>query len=130
MNDSDRVTVREYMERMLTDCQVYCKGQFAEADKRYEQRFQAQEKATSRYAEDVKAWQAGANEWRQAMNDKDRLLIPRREVEDKVAVMLGDIVDLKQSRDLAQGKASQLSVNITLAIAIISMAIGIINLFI
>ena len=43
-----------------------------ERDRRYEERFVAQERATAIYQEHADAWRENANEWRSAMGDRER----------------------------------------------------------
>jgi len=43
-----------------------------ERDKRYSAQFDAQEKAVQVAQENTVKWQASANEWRQAMDDRER----------------------------------------------------------
>lgn len=43
-----------------------------ERDKRYTERFDAQQKAIGVAEEQAEKWRANANEWRTAMNDRER----------------------------------------------------------
>ena len=43
-----------------------------ERDKRYNERFSAQEKATAIYQQHADIWRESANEWRAAMGDRER----------------------------------------------------------
>ena len=43
-----------------------------ERDQRYKDKFDAQEKAVQVAQENTKAWQANSNEWRKAMDDRER----------------------------------------------------------
>lgn len=72
-------TLKDYFERLVHD-----------ADRRYEQRFVAQEKAveaaleasalaTSKAEQDNQRWRDAANEWRDAMNDREVRFMPRNE---------------------------------------------------
>lgn len=72
-------TTKAYIEKLL-----------AEQDRRYEQRFKAQEEAVKMALDANKEavlkaeantakWQQNANEWRAAMSDKDKLLVTRNE---------------------------------------------------
>ncbi len=69
-----------------------------ERDKRYQQRFDAQEKALGAAllnaatavdkAETTNtAWRQNQNEWRGALSDRDRLFIPRQEFDAKVEAL-------------------------------------------
>lgn len=60
MNDKQTWTLEAFKELM------------DERDRRYEQRFNAQEEAVKVYKETSDKWQASANEWRGAMTDRER----------------------------------------------------------
>lgn len=60
------VPLREHFETLL-----------AEQEKRYAQRFDAQEKAIAVAEANAEKWRANANEWRQAMTDRERNFLPR-----------------------------------------------------
>ncbi len=85
-------TLKAYIERL-----------FDEHDKRYEQRFAAQEKAvkdaltSASIAVDkaegtAEKWRQNANEWRGTLNDRDRLLMPRIETEQRLKALDDKIV--------------------------------------
>jgi len=46
-------------------------------DRRYEAIFMAQEKATEKQERNAEHWRAQANEWRQAMTDREREFTPK-----------------------------------------------------
>lgn len=48
-----------------------------ERDRRYEQRFRESEKALDLANEHGEKWRTAANEWRQAMTDREREFLPR-----------------------------------------------------
>jgi hypothetical protein len=107
-----------------------------EIDKRYEQRFAAQERATAsalasaQLAVDkaelnTREWQRNSNEWRGAMSDKDKLFVTVTSYRG-----LCEKVDALESlRDVASGKASQNAMLFTAALALAGFLIGIIRLF-
>jgi hypothetical protein len=66
----------------------------------------------------------GMNEFRDALKDQQRLFVPRTE-HDKV---LEDIRSLRESRSMLEGKASQLSVNIAIVLAVAGLLIGVLGL--
>jgi len=129
MHRSDGVTLREYIDRLLY-----------EVDKRYEQRFSAQEAATraalasTQLAVDkaevaAREWQRNSNEWRGAMDDKDKLLLTRPEYNSDHKGVVSRLGALETLRDIAMGKASQSAVVLALLGSVIGIVIGLIGLF-
>jgi len=117
MRNSDVVSLRDHVCALLS-----------EQDRRYEQRFQAQDAAVkaalaSAKVADEKAeanltkWQRNANEWRDAMNDKDRLMATKTELNP----LKDNIDELKAFRNISAGKASMMSVIVAYIIALISL---------
>jgi len=68
----------------------------------------------------------GMNEFRTALKDQAHDFITRKEYD----VSCKDIADLKKSRDIATGKASQNSVLIAYLLAAIAIAISFISMFV
>ena len=60
------VPLREHLEALI-----------AEADKRYAERFEAQERALTTAEEHAQQWRNSANEWRSAMTDRERNFLSR-----------------------------------------------------
>lgn len=67
------VPLKEYVETKLKLLNEIA----AERDRRYSERFLAQESALKLAQENANRWMAAANEWRQAMNDRERDFLPR-----------------------------------------------------
>jgi len=98
-----------------------------EKDRRYEQRFLAQQDAMKQAlaavnlaSEKAEAngdkWRASANEWRQAMNDRERQFLPRIEaaqliksLEDRVTSLKEDSEKEKERGDKGEGRSSGVS---------------------
>ena len=62
------VSLKEHFEQLL-----------AALDKRYEDRFAAQEQAIAVAERVGEKWRADANEWRTAMNDRERNFVSQKE---------------------------------------------------
>lgn len=73
----------------------------------------------------LEKWQAGSNEWRLAMSDKDRLLA-RVEDLNHVAKSVQDLLDWKNTM---AGVAQQKDVTRVLVFSIIGALIGVIGMF-
>ena len=68
-----------------------------EMDLRNQQRFEAAEKASSIALDESQRWHDAANEWRGAMNDRERMLMPRSEAEQRLSALAEKVDDLKGS---------------------------------
>lgn len=123
------VTLREYLDRL-----------FQEADKRYEQRFLAQESATKmalaaaqtavdKSEGEANRWRMSANEWRAAMSDKDKLFLTRAETIPRLERLDNLYGELKTVRDIASGRASQSQFLLAGAGALVGILVSIVGLF-
>lgn len=123
------ITLREYTDRLLL-----------EVDKRYEQRFVAQELATKaalasaqlavdKSEREAARWRDSANEWRAAMSDKDRLLCTKAEIIPRLEKMDEALTELRTVRDIAIGKTSQTAVIVVGMGTIIGIVLGLVSLF-
>jgi CHASE3 domain sensor protein len=130
----------EHLQELIDDNKNNFEVRLAEIDKRYEQRFTSQQEATksalasAQMAVDkaelnAERWRANANEWRGSMNDKDKLFMPRNEVNPRLDAVDKGLSELNTFRDTAIGKASQNSMIITLVIALAGLIIGVVRLF-
>ena len=129
VRSSDVISLREHIREMLN-----------EIDKRYEQRFNAQEAATKaalasaslavdKSETNANKWRENANEWRGAMSDKDKLFTPRTEILPRLEKIDGVLGELKTVRDIAIGKASQNSVIVSYILSILALILGIFHLW-
>jgi hypothetical protein len=111
-----------------------------EIDKRYEQRFEAQEEATraalasaqlavDKAEETTREWQRNSNEWRTAMGDKDKLFATKAEILPRLEKFDVSLGELKTIRDITIGKASQNAMLFTALIAILGVVLGLVQLF-
>lgn len=129
MRQSDGVSLHEHIDGLLH-----------EFDKRYEQRFAAQEQATlaalnsaqlavDKAEANTKLWQANSNEWRGTMTDKDKLYMTKAECYPRFEAFEKAINDLNTLRDIAIGKASQNAVLLAVVGSLIGIALGLASLF-
>jgi hypothetical protein len=109
----ESVSLKEYFEKILI-----------EKDKAINIALQAAEKAVAVAERNAEKWRDNANEWRQAMNDKDKLLMPRaefltyKETQDKAQVLE------KERRDFGSGKGIGLSAGWGWAVAVVMFVIA------
>ena len=108
----------------------------AAADLRYEQRFRAQEtavitalaavkEATERFAAAFESRMANTNEWRQSVDDKDRLFMPRKEAEAISEALKEKIDTLTLSFREQRSNSSGVSAGWAMAVGVVGL-IGII----
>jgi len=128
MRRVDCVEIRAQLNRILE-----------EIDRRYEQRFEAQERATSaalssaqlavdKAESNTREWQRNANEWRGAMGDKDQTFVTKAEVMDRLQKIEEALGELRTVRDIALGRASQTAMFWSLGLALLGLGIALFSL--
>ena len=108
----ETVSLKEHFEKIL-----------AEKDKAFIAIQAAQHEATQILEANSQLWRASANEWRQAMDNKDKLLATKADL----IPINNTLSELKTFKDQSQGKASTTSVYIGYAIALISIVFTLLN---
>lgn len=78
-------------------------------DKRHEQSLVALERATDLAKANLTAWQLHANEWREAMKDREAHFMQRQEALQMLKGMEEKIADLRESRDTTGGRSAGLN---------------------
>lgn len=81
-------TLRKHQERLL-----------AETVLRMEQRFEGTERAVQLAFAESQRWRDAANEWRGAMSDRDRVLMPRAETERRLDGIEDKVAELRKAVD-------------------------------
>lgn len=112
-------TLKEHLESLLTSWRSYVDQRFNDNDKAVHAALQAAERAATNLASELKQYKAESNEWRGAMNDKDKLLTRTTETERIEA----DVKKLQLWEAKLSGMATQADVNRAQLIAVVS-AIG------
>lgn len=77
-------TLHAHIMSILEEREKRWLGMRAERDERYMAKFQAAETAVNKAEEGIKQWQSTTNEWRGAMQDKDKLLMSRQEISSEI----------------------------------------------
>jgi len=107
-------------------------------DKRYKQRFEDQdsavkaalasaEKAVAREQENSEKWRASANEWRGAMNDRERDLMPRTEAEQAIKANTDKINEITKRIERNESGWKYLVAAITLIATIIGAYLALVK---
>lgn len=104
----DTVTLKQYFQVQIKNIKQSVKVAYASMDKRLE----------------------GMNEFRKQINDQSGKFITREAFDAKHDAMEKEIKELQLSKANLEGKASQNSVNIALAVACVGILIGIVNIFV
>jgi hypothetical protein len=73
------------------------------ATKAVDAAFAAATQAAQKQEEQNDKWRASANEWREAMNDREKNFMPRVQADEMFKTMRSEITDLKASRDNLAG---------------------------
>ena len=114
---SDGVSLKEHVESRLNAEHQY-----------FETKIAAVERALSESAVVLNRRLAGMNEFRDAMSDLSNRMATRNEMDVHLKQVAAELADLKKSRDMASGKASQTALLITLAFSLLGVAISVINM--
>ena len=93
----------------------------AAAEKAVAAALAASEKAVTKAETNAEKWRDSANEWRGAMNDRERVLMPRQEAEVRLAM-------LEKSINTSAGKGAGLNAAWGYLIGAIGLATGIVSL--
>lgn len=107
-------TVRGHFDSVLHERDIRYEQRFLAQDVRYEQRFLAQENAIKTALTNVDrmadisqhhldAWKAGANEWRDAMNDRERNFTSKEENMAISERFSAEMQSLKERMDKQEG---------------------------
>jgi len=110
---SPDVDLKEYFDRILD-----------ERTKRFEIALHDAQKAVEIADTNSEKWRSNANEWRAAMDDREREFARKPDLETAAR----DIRELRDWRNTMEGKADQKDVTRAQILGVISMAIGLISL--
>jgi Flp pilus assembly protein TadB len=102
-------TLKAHIERLIY-----------ESDRRYNERFAAQEKAVvaalaaaaeavAKAEYNAERWRNNANEWRAAMTDRERNFMSRDQADAMFDAVEKQLGDLKRSRDTSEGRIGGIS---------------------
>jgi hypothetical protein len=72
----------------------------------------------------------GMNEFRGAMGDRERDLMPRNEADIRLATQAADIAALKTTSDSSKARAQGMSAGAKVAVGLVSMLVGLLGLFV
>jgi hypothetical protein len=99
-------TVKEYFEKLLIEKDKYWHGILTEKDKAINIALAAAKEAVGVAEKNAEKWRDQANEWRNAMNDKDRLLMQRSEFILYKESMEKRFSEEKERSDKGEGRGS------------------------
>jgi hypothetical protein len=117
MIDNNSVSLRDYLESKIDGVKEL-----------FSSKFESLEKATRLVADDVEKRFDSHNEFRGQLKDQASTFITRTEYQSTKDKTESEINELKSSRDILIGKASQKSVTISYIIGSIGIIIALISL--
>lgn len=82
-------------EEVLAERGRYLERVFSERDQRYTARFAASQTAVDKSEREMEGWKHTTNEWRGAMQDKDKLLMARPEITSELNALRTSIGTLR-----------------------------------
>jgi len=92
----DEISLRDYVESLFAEKEKALQAALLAQEKAVAAALAAADKATEKAEANAEKWREAANEWRGAMNDRDRELPSRREVETEFGALR---VEVKQLTD-------------------------------
>lgn len=114
------------VKRWLTDLEKLSD----ERDKRYDQRYEAQTESQKIALAALDKRLDSMNEFRQQLRDQGNTFFTRLEHDAYMRAVEVDLRELRKSKDILEGKATQASVNVAYLIAGLSLAISIVKIVI
>jgi len=123
-NNNNTISLRDFIESKFKDLEIARAVQ----EKATEQTRLAQEKATEQSRFMLEKRLDTMNEFRNQLKDQAGTFLPRTEFDIQHSKVQEDIRILRESKATLEGKASQISVNIAIIIAVCGLIIGIIGL--
>ena len=94
------------------------------------EKFKALEKSTESARSAMEKRLDGMNEFRETLKDQAAKFVTRSELEILLERINEDVRILRESKAMIEGKASQFSLNVTMSIALCSLIISIVGMFI
>jgi hypothetical protein len=110
------VTLKEYIDSNVSTLKEYLNVQI-----------EALKHATLIAKESMEKRLDSMNEFRETLKDQTNSFIPRQEYKESIFSLQKQVDDLKQSRDILAGKASQSSVNIAYILTAISLLLSVLS---
>ena len=111
------VSLRGYLDLKIADLEKYFTEMIISRDKALLVALATMEKRLD-----------GMNHLKAQLDDREKTYIPRLQYEVEHKVLSDRVDELRLSRALLEGKASQFSVNIAMFISFVSMMIGVISI--
>ena len=128
MNDNN-ITLKEYCDIRFNDQENHFNIKIASLERATTMVAANLEKATTIASEGLEKRLSGMNEFRAQLKDQTANFITRPEHDAVLLRINEDIRILRESRAELSGKASQLSANVALGIALIGLVLSLIGFF-
>lgn len=119
--------LRRAMADLRQSDQTAVSAALAAAEKAVDKALVAAEKAVDKAESNNQLWRAASNEWRDAMDDRERKFLSVEAYDAAHRAVAADIADLKKSRDQAVGRQAATTALIGAVFAIITVALRFIN---
>lgn len=96
--------LRRALADLRTSDQTAVSAALAAAEKAVDKALTAAEKAVDKAEDNNQLWRSASNEWRQAMDDREKNFVSNSAYAAAYMAMTVDIADLKKSRDTEAGR--------------------------
>lgn len=96
-------TLKAHYDQRFIDNEKAISAALASAEKAVSAALVAAEKAVEKAETNAEKWRANANEWRQAMNDREGKFANSQQMETEIKNIRADILSLRESRAAGGG---------------------------
>jgi hypothetical protein len=103
--EKEKVSLKEHFEKILAEKDKYLERVLIEKDKALSAALSTAKEAVAVAEKNAEKWRDNANEWRGAMNDKDKLLMQRAEFSTFKEGYEKEMDELKTRSDKGEGKS-------------------------
>lgn len=117
------VAAEKAVDTALTAAEKAVGAALAAQEKAVSAALASAEKATDKYEREVERWRANSNEWRSAMDDREKNFLSIDAYTAAHGPLAADVADLKKTRDQNQGRQMAMTVFMGVAFAIITVVL-------
>lgn len=90
-------TLHAHISSILNERASYLERVLTERDHRYLAKFESAQTAVDKAERELEGWKHATNEWRGAMQDKDKLLMSRQEITSEINSTRTEIANMRGS---------------------------------
>jgi hypothetical protein len=112
------ITLKQYIDKCFRWFKDYVDRRFADQQAAVAAALASAEKAVNKSAVEIESWRKASNEWRGAMNDRERNFMPRPEAEAAFKDLSKQISELRTTSDTDTGRDTGISKTFSILLAV------------